>query len=84
MNNAAASKAFTLASLMAMVFFAFSAHTAPQAATPVHVTGADDVQTVVISAKRLTPTEKARIDQIENLLSTHNAPLPKKHFRVLT
>ncbi|MES2104516.1 MAG: hypothetical protein V4634_10890 [Pseudomonadota bacterium] len=42
------------------------------------------VQTVIVSAKRLTPAEKARIDEIETLLSTQDAALPKRHARILT
>ncbi|MES2069527.1 MAG: hypothetical protein V4488_04210 [Pseudomonadota bacterium] len=44
----------------------------------------DTVQTVVVSAKRLTAAEKARIDAIESQLSTQNALIPKKPARILT
>ncbi|WP_394778237.1 hypothetical protein [Undibacterium sp.] len=82
-DTSTALKALTIASLTAMSVFAFGAHSAPQA-SPIPEVAATSVQTVIISAKRLTPAEKVRMDEIESLLSTQIAPLPKKHFRTLT
>jgi len=78
-----------LASLLAAASYAVSTLASmPRAAAsplPAAQAAADSaVQTVILSAKRLTPAEKARIDEIENLLSGQNALLPKKHGKTLT
>ncbi|HTD05441.1 hypothetical protein [Undibacterium sp.] len=94
MNLTIASKALILAGFLAASCYFAGSHTAvsgavssPLPAQPAYPAGqpaSDAVQTVIVSAKRLTPAEKARIDEIENQLSTQNALPPKKHARILT
>ena len=88
------SKALILISFLAASSYTIGSYTAAAGARPaalpvqpVYPAGqpaGEPVQTVIVSAKRLTPAEKARIDEIENLLSTQDAAPPKKHARTLT
>lgn len=73
-----AAASYTVSTLVSMPRAVASPLPAAQAAT------GSTVQTVILSAKRLTPAEKVRIDEIENLLSGQNALLPKKAGKILT
>lgn len=93
MNMITFSKALILISCLAASAYTVGSYTATaparglpkaQPVYPAERPVEDTVQTVVVSAKRLTPAEKARIDAIESQLSTQNALIPKKPARILT
>lgn len=94
MNITIFSKALLLISLLAAASYTVGSHALAtgetSSARPSSITYPAEqpvdahIQTVIVSAKRLTPAEKTRMDEIENLLSTQNALVPKKHGKILT